>query len=114
MDEPIGKVSATEKDPSSCTELRFWVKQDVIVRPFDIVKAEHLSKTNGGKSASYAMVQDLLYKTDSAGDLASFVSSDFGDVSISPLNQRLGTTIGEAEVLYNNEDIEMPVRDGSR
>jgi len=41
------------------------------------------------------------------------VSSDFGDVAATPVNRRLGTTIAEAEVLYNSSDIEMPVRDGA-
>jgi hypothetical protein len=41
------------------------------------------------------------------------VSSDFGDVTATPLNERLGTTLAFAEVLYNDQDIEMPVREGA-
>lgn len=59
------------------------------------------------------MVQELLHITDSAGQLADFVSSDFGDVQVEPHNQRIGTTIAEAEVLHNTEEIEMPVRTGA-
>jgi hypothetical protein len=60
------------------------------------------------------MVKELSYITDSAGHLANFVSSDFGDISAKPLNERLGTTIAEADVLGNNQNIEMPIRDGAR
>ncbi|RJQ78934.1 MAG: ATP-binding protein [Desulfobacteraceae bacterium] len=52
--------------------------------------------------------------TDSAGHLANYVSSDFGDVNAQEINKRLGTTIAEAEVLGNSENIEMPIRDGAR
>ncbi len=41
------------------------------------------------------------------------VSSDFGDLTAKPQNERLGTTIAEAEVLYNDQEIEMPARDGA-
>lgn len=110
----IGKVTATENKPTTCTTVRFWVHQDEVVRPFDIVRIEHLSKSLGGKrSHTYAIIQDLQYMTDSPGHLANFVSSDFGDLNSLPQNERLGTTIAEAEVLYNNQEIEMPVRDGA-
>lgn len=33
----IGKVSATEKNPSSCDEFQFWLSDDTILSPFDIV-----------------------------------------------------------------------------
>jgi uncharacterized protein len=109
----IGKITATEKKPTTCNSLRFWIQKDVVIRPFDIVKIEHVASVRSGKSShTYAMVQDLQYITDSAGDLASFVSSDFGDLEAEPQNSRLGTTIAEAEVLYNDQEVEMPVRDG--
>ena len=104
----IGKVTATEYKPTSCTALRFWVHEDVVIRPFDIVKIPHIRN-----SYTYAIVRDLQYITDSAGHLASYVSSDFGDLSANPQTQRLGTTIAEAEVLYNTQEIEMPIQDGA-
>lgn len=112
--EAIGKVTATEKSPSTCNNLKFWVHKDVLIRPFDIVKIEHLAK--GGTSncsQTYALVKELRYITDSAGDLANYVSSDFGDLEASPQYERLGATIADAEVLYNDAEIEMPVRDGA-
>jgi len=108
MADAIGKVTATENKPTSCNKVRFWVERDVVIRPFDIVRVPHLND-----SLTYAIVQDLQYITDSAGHLANYVSSDFGDLTSRPQNERLGTTIAEAEVLSNSKEIEMPVRDGA-
>ncbi len=102
----IGKITATENKPTSCNMVRFWVHNDEIIRPFDIVKIKHIPKERGGKlSYTYAIVQELYYITDSAGHLANYVSSDFGDLAAEPQNERLGTTIAEAEVLYNDQEI---------
>lgn len=113
MAEIIGKVTATESNPTTCTTVRFWVDSKVFIRPFDIVRIVHLSKRAEGSSHSYAMVTELSYITDSAGHLANFISSDFGDVQAKPMNERLGTTLAEATVLGNSEDIELPIRDGA-
>ncbi len=110
----IGKVTATENKPTTCTSVHFWLSHDVIIRPFDIVRIEHISSAGNGNSYSYAIVKELSYITDSAGHLANFVSSDFGDISATPMNERLGTTIAEADVLGNSQNIEMPIRDGAR
>ncbi|MGE4421666.1 MAG: ATP-binding protein [Pseudodesulfovibrio sp.] len=104
----IGRVTATERNPSTCTSTFFWVRDDVVLRPFDIVKIKHIQD-----SYSYALIRELSYITDSAGHLANYVSADFGDTNISPLNQRLGTTIAEAEILGNSNSIEMPIHDGA-
>lgn len=110
----IGKITATENRPTSCNTLRFWVHQDVVIRPFDVVRVRHISRDQkGGASYTYAIVQDLQYITDSVSHLANYVSSDFGSLLEEPQNKRLGTTIAEAEVLYNNQEVEMPVRDGA-
>ncbi|MGO9952189.1 MAG: hypothetical protein ACLPN1_08250 [Dissulfurispiraceae bacterium] len=110
----IGKVTATESKPTTCTTVNFWLHPEVIVRPFDIVRIEHIARAGAQQSLSYAIVRDLSYITDSMGHLANYVSSDFGNTDVTPMNERLGTTIAEADVLSNNQSIEMPVRDGSR
>lgn len=112
--ECIGKVTATENKPTTCTTVYFWLHSDVIIRPFDIVRIEHLSARGDTSSYSFAMVRELSYITDSAGHLANYVSSDFGDVNANEISKRLGTTIAEADVLGNSENIEMPIRDGAR
>jgi hypothetical protein len=112
--ECIGKVTATENKPTTCTTVQFWLHHDVIVRPFDIVRIEHISARGDAPSYSFALVKELSYITDSAGHLANYVSSDFGDVEAQEINKRLGTTVAEAEILGNSENIEMPLRDGAR
>ena len=104
----IGKVTATESKPTTYNTIRFWLAEDEDIRIFDVIKVHHIRD-----SYTYAIVRDLHFITDSAGHLANYVSSDFGDVATSPINSRLGTTIAEAEVLYNSSNIEMPVRDGA-
>lgn len=109
----IGKVTATEKQPTTCNVVRFWVHQDVIIRPFDVVRIPHISKSKDKPSYTYAIVQELQYITDSSGHLANYISHDFGELDLQPQNDRIGTTVAEAEVLYNDQEIEMPVRDGA-
>lgn len=104
----IGKITATERKPTSFNSLCFWLADDEEIRIFDVIRIRHIKD-----SFTYAIVKDLQHITDSAGHLASFVSSDFGDVAAQPINPRMGTTIAEAEVLYNTKNIEMPVRDGA-
>jgi hypothetical protein len=104
----IGKVTATENKPTTYNSIRFWLAENEDIRIFDVVRVRHIRN-----SYTYAIVRDLQFITDSAGHLANYVSSDFGDVAATPVNSRLGTTIAEAEVLYNSADIEMPVRDSA-
>lgn len=112
--EIIGRVVATERHPTTSTSLKFWVDDNVNIRPFDIVRVQHISKEASREcSSSYAMITELEYLTDGTGFLASYVSSDFGDVEIQPRSERIGTTIAHAEVMYNSSSIEMPVRDGA-
>jgi len=107
--QTIGKVTATESRPTTCDVVRFWIDDDVILRPFDIVKIDHLHDSH-----TYAIVQGLHHMTDSPGHLASYVSSDFGSLQAEPLNKRLGTTVAEAHILFNTKEIEMPLRNGAR
>lgn len=110
MDEVlIGRVVATERNPTTSNTIQFWVGKDIIIKPFDFVMVHHI-----GKSRTYAIITELKHLTDSAGYLADWVSSDFGDVSAEPRNARIGTTVAEAEILYNDKNIEMPVLNGSK
>lgn len=49
MLQVIGKVSATEKMPSTIDNFYFWTDKGQILSPFDIVKVEHVS-SNSDKS----------------------------------------------------------------
>lgn len=112
-EEVIGRVVATESSPTTSTTLKFWIDDKVNVRPFDVVRIAHSGKTADETSSSYAMITDLEHLTDGAGFLSSYVSSDFGDVKVSPRSERIGTTVAHAEVMYNDSGIEMPVRDSA-
>ena len=39
----IGRVSATEKYPSSCDDFQFWLSDDTILSPFDIPESVKLN-----------------------------------------------------------------------
>tara|TARA_B100001964_G_C14134683_1_gene554579 strand:+ start:280 stop:1173 length:894 start_codon:yes stop_codon:yes gene_type:complete len=113
--KPIGKVSATENNPTTVDEFTFWLQNEVIVRPFDIVKV-----SNYKKSTSYAVIEDIIHITDSPGHLGSYVSSDFGDPATEPFTKRLGLTFAKCKILSNFpghkeniEQIDMPVLDGT-
>ena len=104
----IGRVVATEKSPSTTNKVEFWVEKDVVLKPFDVVMIRHIKG-----STTYAIITELKYLTDSAGYLSDWVSSDFGDVQSTPRNERIGTTIAEAEILSNDQNLEMPIRNGA-
>lgn len=93
--QPIGKVSASEKYPTTVDEFCFWIQDERIVRPFDIVKVNHYNH-----SVTYGV-------------------SDFGDVMSTPETLRLGLSFAKCRVLSNHpangneaEQIYMPIRDG--
>lgn len=111
--EVIGRVVATESSPTTSTTLKFWIDDSVNARPFDVVRIAHIGRAPEESSSSYAMITDLEHLTDGAGFLSSYVSSDFGDVNVSPRSERIGTTIAHAEVMYNTSGIEMPLRDSA-
>lgn len=103
----IGKVSATEKNPNSCDEFCFWLKEGIILSPFDIVKV-----CNADRSITFGVVQDIFHITDSPGHISNFVSSDFGDVGAKPMTSRLALSYAKATVIHNDKEIFMPVWEG--
>jgi DNA helicase HerA-like ATPase len=112
----IGKVSATEKQPTTVDEFIFWIQDDTLVKPFDIVRVDHYKQ-----SVTYGVIEEIWHTTDSPGHLGSYVSSDFGDVASEPQTLRLGLSVAKCKVLSNHpkngneaEQIYMPIQDGSR
>lgn len=110
MSKKIGKVSATESKPTTNDEFVFWLDNDIQVKPFDIIKADNNIGTM--KSKTYALVKDIYHITDSSGHLSNFVSSDFGDLEAEPMTKRLGVSYAVAQVVNNNKDVYMPLKDG--
>ena len=105
----IGKVSATEKNPSSCDEFQFWLSDDTTLSPFDIVKV--INKTDN--STTYGVVQDILHITDGTGHISNYVSSDFGNVDNDPLTKRLSLSYAKVSVIHNTKENFMPAFEGS-
>lgn len=105
----IGKVSATEKYPSSCDEFQFWLSDDVILSPFDIVLVQN--KTDN--SITYGVVQDIFHITDGTGHISNYVSSDFGNLEAEPMTRRLSLSYAKVSVIHNTKGNYMPVFEGA-
>ena len=105
----IGKVSATEKNPSSCDDFQFWLSDDIILSPFDIV----LVKNKTDDSITYGVIQDIFHITDGTGHISNYVSSDFGNVDAIPMTRRLALSYAKVSVIHNNKENFMPVFEGS-
>lgn len=106
----LGKVSATEKNPSTIDDFYFWTKAGVILNPFDIVKVGHI---NG--STTYGAIDSISHVTDSASHLSSFISSDFGDISETSdgNTDRLAFNYVHVRVVGNDKGIYTPVLHGN-
>ena len=109
MGKVIGKVIATEKNPSTIDDFFFWTKQDLILNPFDVVKVEHLQK-----SVSYGVIEEISHITDTANFLADYVSNDFGDVDAEENTHRIGMNYVKAKVIGNTGNIYIPLINNTR
>ena len=108
MSKLIGKISATEKNPTTCDDFQFWISDDTILSPFDIVKVQN----KYDKSITYGVVQDILHITDSAGHISNYVSSDFGDAESEPMTRRLSLSYAKVSVIHNTNENYMPLQEG--
>lgn len=104
----IGKVIATEKNPSTIDEFYFWTKTDLILNPFDVVKIDHIKN-----SKSFAVIEEISHITDAANFLANYISSDFGDIESSGNTYRIGMNYVKARVIGNTENIYIPLQNDS-
>ena len=106
----IGKVSATEKCPSTIDEFFFWTDKKQILSPFDVVKVSHESG-----SITFGVIEEINHITDAPSHFTSYISSDFGDTSdnIGNMN-RLGMNYVKARVSGNTKDIYTPVLNGQQ
>jgi DNA helicase HerA-like ATPase len=104
-EKPIGKTSATDRDPNTSDKFNFWLAPGVIVNPFDIVEVPQV-----GESKTYGLVTILEHRTDAPNHLSNYISSNFGEVAEEPNTPRQGTTLAKVNVLSNSKDIYMPVQ----
>lgn len=107
MKKIIGKISATEKYPSTIDEFYFWTDKQQILSPFDIIKVEHENS-----SITYGVVEEINHVTDAPSHFTSYISSDFGDIDANIGNMnRLGMNYVKARVICNTKNIYTPVLD---
>ncbi|MCM1139795.1 MAG: ATP-binding protein [Muribaculum sp.] len=110
MKKIIGKVSATEKYPSTIDEFYFWTDKKQILSPFDIIKVEHENS-----SITYGVIEEINHVTDALSHFTSYISSDFGDTNAEIGNMnRLGMNYVKARVVSNTENIYTPVLDSQQ
>ena len=109
MGKVIGKVIATEKNPSTIDDFYFWTNQDLILNPFDVVKVGYLQK-----SVSYGVIEEISHITDTANFLSDYVSNDFGNVDSSENTHRIGMNYVKAKVIGNTGNIYIPLINNSR
>jgi uncharacterized protein len=103
----IGKIIATEKVPTTVDIFYFWTDKELIIKPFDVVKVNHLKN-----SVTFGVVEEISHLTDNSSFLAGFISSDFGDVNYQNYTQRIGMNYVKARVVGNTQGIYTPVLDG--
>ncbi len=106
---PIGRTSATERDAITSEKLAFWLPDDVIVNPFDIIAVDQVNQPGEPASRTYGLVTTLEHRTDAPNHLANYISSNFGGLDEEPNTNRQGTTVAAVNVLSNTADIYMPV-----
>lgn len=104
MGKTIGKVLATEKNPSTMEEFYFWTNPQLVLNPFDVVKVDHIND-----SITYGVVEEISHITDTANFLSDYISNDFGDVSVQPITHRIGMNYVKARILGNTKGIYIPV-----
>lgn len=107
--ETIGKVIATEKQPTTIESFTFWTKRDFKLKPFDVVTVEHIQD-----SKTFGVVEEIAHMTDSPGPLAGFISSDFGDVGASSYTERIGMNYVKCKVVGNTKGLYVPVQEGRK
>ena len=105
----IGRVLATEKNPTTIDEFYFWTNSDTKLNAFDIVKVERTDGTN-----TFGVIESISHITDAASFLTSFISNDFGDVDISEPTFRVGMNYACAKVSYNSNGDYTPVHNNSK
>lgn len=110
----IGKVSATEKSPSTVDDFYFWTDKKTILSPFDVVKVHHVKNEKGKNSITYGVVEEIFHITDATSHITSYLSSDFGEVEDKGNMYRLGMNYVKVKVVCNTDNIYTPVLDGQQ
>lgn len=105
----IGRVLATEKNPTTIDDFTFWTDPELILNPFDIVKVAHVND-----SYSYGVIEDIAHITDANSFLTNFISSDFGNVNVEEPTLRVGMNYVKAKVICNEKNIYIPLQNNAK
>lgn len=105
----LGRTSATEREPITSEKFAYWLSNEIIVNPFDIVAVKQVNQPGEPESDTFGLVTTLEHRTDAPNHLANFISSNFGQLDEEPNTNRQGTTVAFANVMSNSDDIYMPV-----
>jgi len=108
MSRLIGRIIATEKNPTTMDKFCFWTEQNEKLNAFDIIKVKHLNN-----SFTFGVIENISHITDAASFLTNFISSDFGDVNIEEPTFRVGMNYAEAKVSFNDKYIYTPVHNNA-
>jgi hypothetical protein len=108
-DQAIGRVSATERVPTTSEEFSFWLRPGFTANPFDIIEAEHVNQ-----SKTYGLVKTLEHATDAQSHLANYISNNFGEMTDEPNTPRQGATTAKVTVMKNTKEMYMPLQSESR
>ncbi|MCM2466681.1 ATP-binding protein [Methanoculleus oceani] len=109
MSKLIGRILATEKNPTTIDEFNFWTNSDLKLSAFDIVKVEHIDG-----SYTFGMIENISHITDAQSFLTNFISSDFGDVNINEPTLRVGMNYAKAKVSFNSGNLYTPVHNNAK
>ena len=109
MGKLIGRILATEKQPTTMDKFSFWTNSDLKLNAFDIVKVEHIDH-----SFTFGIIENISHITDAQSFLTNFISSDFGNVDIDEPTLRVGMNYAEAKVSFNDGNWYTPVHNNAR
>jgi len=109
MSKLIGRVLATEKNPTTMDEFNFWTNSDLKLHAFDIVKVEHIEN-----SYTFGVIENISHITDAQSFLTNYISSDFGDVNINESTLRVGMNYAKAKVSFNSGNLYTPVHNNAK
>ncbi|MDR2394005.1 MAG: hypothetical protein LBD93_07615 [Treponema sp.] len=109
MSKLIGRVLATERNPTTMDMFYFLTNSDFKLHAFDIVKVEHVDK-----SFTFGVIENISHITDAQSFLTNFISSDFGDVDIEASTLRVGMNYAEAKLSFNDKNLYIPVHNNAK
>ena len=107
-DKTIGRVAATEKNPTTTDKFTFWISSDFRLSLFDVVKVMHLDG-----SFTFGAVNGISHITDSVSFLTNYIANDFGNPEVNAPTLRTGMNYADASVLFNTKNIYSPVYNDS-